>query len=95
MVTIISARYEWLTLPIALVLLTLVLLLATIIKSQRHGIHAWKSSSLALLSGPDQGTRDHLGQLGDKDILMSRARNVRAVLGVDGEYWSVGVVRDE
>jgi hypothetical protein len=64
-------------------------------KSQRQGIQTWKSLSLALLSGLDQETRDELGKLGDKEELMSRARNVRAALGTDGDYWNVGVVRDE
>lgn len=47
--TFIEIRWGWLAYPIALMLLTLVLLVAVIVETQRKDVVAWKSSSLALL----------------------------------------------
>ena len=47
--TFIVIRWSYLAYPIALVLLTMVVLIAVIIKTRRHGVIAWKNSALALV----------------------------------------------
>ncbi|KAL8790578.1 MAG: hypothetical protein Q9195_006258 [Heterodermia aff. obscurata] len=47
--TFIVIRWSYLAYPIALVLLTSVVLIAVIIETTRHGVIAWKNSALALV----------------------------------------------
>ena len=47
--TFIEVQWGWLAFPIALMLLTLILLVAVIVETQRRGAVTWKSSGLALL----------------------------------------------
>ena len=57
-VAFIETRWACLSLPLGLLLGSLVLLCATILKSQRSGTPAWKSSALAaLLHGPGEETQ--------------------------------------
>lgn len=53
----------WLTLPIANVILSLVLLLATMIRSHQQKVKIWKSASLATLQCLSSETRSHVGGL--------------------------------
>ena len=48
-VTYISITWAWLSLPIALVVLTFMMLIIVIVRNNARGIPAWKSSGLALL----------------------------------------------
>jgi len=47
--TFIEVRWGWLAFPIAFIFLTLILLVAVIVETQRRGAVAWKSSALAML----------------------------------------------
>ncbi|KAI1406759.1 hypothetical protein F5Y13DRAFT_197181 [Hypoxylon sp. FL1857] len=48
-VTYIAITWAWLSLPIALVVLTFVMLLIVVVRNNARGVAIWKSSSLALL----------------------------------------------
>lgn len=50
-IAFVRTDYLWLLLPIGLVSLTLIFLLATVLKSQRLGSRVWKSSNLATPQG--------------------------------------------
>lgn len=47
--TYVLVRWQWLSFPIALLLLTLVFLITTILKNAQNKISPWKSTTTALL----------------------------------------------
>ncbi|KAI0148251.1 hypothetical protein F4776DRAFT_606813 [Hypoxylon sp. NC0597] len=61
-VTYIAITWAWLSLPIALVVLTFVMLLVVVVRNNARGVAIWKSSSLALLfhnlEGWDEAERE-------------------------------------
>ena len=62
--TYVHIQWAWISLPAALVLLTLGYLVAVIVKSNIQNNPIWKSSSLAILfHGLDPTTRQELGRL--------------------------------
>ena len=66
--TYVSVRWPWLVLPVGLVLLSVALLAATIVSSNRHRCLVWKSDSLATLFhglSDDESYKRlyHLGQM--------------------------------
>jgi hypothetical protein len=86
METYIRVRWDWLGLPVGLIALSIVFLVATIVKNEKRRGMAWKSSSLALLfhglEGVARGAGEGLGQM--KEV----AKKTRVVLtrGDDGEW---------
>jgi hypothetical protein len=82
----VSVQWEWLTLPLALIALSLVVLVSTILKGRRHGTKIWKSSSLATLFGLDVDTRRRLGDLEDQDVLDNLTENVMVALKDSGDH---------
>lgn len=84
--TYIHVKWEWLCLPVGLVGMSIVFLVATMVKNERKKAMAWKSSSLALLfhglEGVGRGAGEGLWQM--KDV----ARRTRVVLtrGDDSEW---------
>lgn len=84
--TFIHVKWGWLGLPVGLVGMSIVFLVATMVKNERTKAMAWKSSSLALLfhglEGVGRGAGEGLGQM--KDV----AKRTRVVLtrGDDGEW---------
>jgi len=87
----VSVRYEWLIFPIALVLLTLFFLLATMMKSRHHGIPLWKSSSLAVLGGLDRETREELGNVRSVGDMVERAKEAIPTMRRRDHGWSLGI----
>lgn len=58
MQTCVGVKWQWLALPVGLLVLTIVFLVLTIIRTRSNQARVWKSSIFAVLfSGLDQGTR--------------------------------------
>lgn len=80
--TCIKVRWAWLILPSALILLTIVFLLATILGTRSRNM-TWKSSALALLfHGLDTISREQCGELMDLPAMENAAEQVQAKLAV-------------
>lgn len=90
--TYVSVNYEWLIFPISIVLLTLIFLLTTMIKSYRHGTHVWKSSTLAVLSALGPEAREALGVPGSIVDMDAKAKKLRLVMRQREEGWRMEVV---
>jgi len=88
METYVSAQYKYLVLPIGLIILTLVFLITTIVRSRM--IEVWKSSNLAVLSGLDKETREALGNFTSVASLKERAMDIKVVLRKDENGWKIG-----
>lgn len=75
LISFVEADYIWFTLPLALNLLTLIFLLATMTKSHRLGAKNWKSSNYSTLQGlhPDV-IRD--GGLGCPSVMEGNAEKL-------------------
>lgn len=91
-VAFVETNYLWLIFPIGLVSLTLVFLLATILKSQRLGSRIWKSSNLATLQALHENLHIRLGGLSSITEMEETAKNVEIRLNMEvgkehnGEY---------
>ena len=89
METYIKVRWEWIALPLALVLLTLVLLLSVILSSRKDGsIGIWKSSVLAaLVNGFSDSVREQFGASTRLSDIFERSAQIRVQLrqGKDGD----------
>lgn len=88
--TCIRVQWAWLSLPATLLLLTIVLLSATIVQTRSSGHSmAWKSSSLALLFhglGQDGEERKYEA-LRETDEMEDVAKNLRVRLSPQGLGW--------
>jgi len=73
-VSFVEAQYVWLTLPVTVVLLTLVFLVATIVKSRRLG--TWKSSNLTTLQGLHPSISQNLGGLESLSVMDEKVEKV-------------------
>lgn len=89
--TYVLISYPWLTQPIGIVILTLIFLLATILRNRRSGTRAWKDSSLATLAGLDSEVRQKLGPLRHVDTMNEKAKNTAVVMRRGGwrERWQL------
>ncbi|EER29434.1 hypothetical protein CPC735_071160 [Coccidioides posadasii C735 delta SOWgp] len=86
----VSVQWEWLTLPLALIGLSLIVLVSTIVKARRLGAKVWKSSSLAILLGFNVDTRKRMPDLDHKDILDNSTKGVVVSLEDSGDHtWSI------
>lgn len=92
-----SIQWAWLSLPLSLIALSLVLLAATVLKGNRRRTRVWKSSSLAVLQGLNVETRRRLGALDHVDVMDELAGKMRVTLdegGTDGdEGWRLAEVQ--
>ncbi|EFW15362.1 conserved hypothetical protein [Coccidioides posadasii str. Silveira] len=86
----VSVQWEWLTLPLALIGLSLIVLVSPIVKARRLGAKVWKSSSLAILLGFNVDTRKRMPDLDHKDILDNSTEGVVVSLEDSGDHtWSI------
>jgi len=80
----VRTRWEWLSLPLILLMMTLYLLIATISQQQGEaggGVGTWKTSGLAtLLHGPDEPTRAAMQTRTSLADVRLRARELTVVL---------------
>ncbi|KAH0368178.1 hypothetical protein KCU65_g4232, partial [Aureobasidium melanogenum] len=76
----IQVRWQWLTLPAAVVFLGLLLLIATIIQSHRSASMVWKSSPLALLFHPLHGWTDEELSRDSRSDMVDSAKRMRGQL---------------
>ncbi|KAJ9613504.1 hypothetical protein H2200_003446 [Cladophialophora chaetospira] len=94
--TLVSAQWPWLALPLGLIILSLVFLVATVLKGTHRKTIVWKSSSLAVLQGLSLETHRRLGGLDHLDIMDKQASKVHVRLdegGIDGG-WRLTEVRN-
>ena len=100
--TCIRVHWQWLTLPIALLTLTIVFFFAVVLQSQQYtrrsanqeGRKAWKSSSLPLLwCGLDDETRRRYGTLNDPVTMEDRGNELRVSLSRMHDVGDKGVGR--
>lgn len=89
--TYIEVHHAWLTLPIAIVILSLVLLLATMIQSHQQKLKIWKSESLATLQCLSNDTKSHTGCLASNNAMDERAESliVKLEIGDDEKGWRI------
>lgn len=87
--TCIAVRWEYIALPAALVVLTLVFLIAMIVETSRdRERHDWKSSALALLfHGLDPEVRAQHGDMHTVQEMESTAREMRVQLTHGDKGW--------
>ncbi|KAL9617319.1 MAG: hypothetical protein Q9160_007899 [Pyrenula sp. 1 TL-2023] len=87
--TCIDVRWQFLALPITLIVMSAIFILAMILMTVRKDrTHAWKSSSLALLfSGLDDATRQKQGVLEHLDDMMSAAEKLKVGLRKTDQGW--------
>lgn len=85
--TYVETNYVWFTLPIGLVLLTLIFLVATINRSHSLGAKNWKSSNFSTLQGLHPDVQDRLGGLEALSVMEGKADEVMVRLDskVNGE----------
>ncbi|KAI6715025.1 hypothetical protein JHW43_002391 [Diplocarpon mali] len=85
-----AIRWEWLTLPILVVLASLLFLLASIVRSARSGVEVVKGSPLALLfSDIDRSIKERLAMTGSHRCggMRERAGKTRVVLHAEEGKW--------
>ncbi|KAI0593783.1 hypothetical protein F4775DRAFT_576504 [Biscogniauxia sp. FL1348] len=82
--TYIRVRWEWLLLPIWTVLMSAVLLLATVIHSRRRKVAGWKSSSLLSLFTRFDGWKDDSLIVHSPRDMRRRAHEMTARFGIMG-----------
>lgn len=81
----IRVRWPWIVLPVSLVLSSLIILIATIIKPARSPVGAWKSSPLSLLfMDVDRGIKNRaIGQAGRFDGLQKSTGKIKVAMRTD------------
>lgn len=86
----VHVRWAFITVPVAILLLTALFLAAAIWRSQRSRTKLWKSSALAMLfHGLDHDTREKLGNGGTLKEKMMRAKDVKVQLDEQGDAGSL------
>jgi hypothetical protein len=86
--TCIGVQWAWLSLPAALLVLTLAFLTITIWKTKSREVNLWKSSQLALLfHGIDQASKEPHGVLEEVGEMKSAARAIRARVNQQSGMW--------
>ena len=91
--TFVVIRWSYLAYPIALVLLTMVVLIAVIIETTRHGVIAWKNSALALVLHELKGWEMPAPMITNVQELDRMAVRMKAIL-VDGGKISASNEKD-
>jgi hypothetical protein len=88
-ILLVNVRWQWITLPSALVLLSVVFMFSIIIESRRNGVFPWKDSTLAFLVLGMDGTLNKAAQEGmDKpDGILKAVGKSRVVLSEDNGLW--------
>jgi hypothetical protein len=89
--TYVSVTWLWLIFPGLVVLISLVFLLATMVKNSGRRAKVWKSSSLAALSGLSIETRAHLGDLTSTATVEERAQGIKVRLIEDEGRWKLDI----
>ena len=81
----IRIRWPWITLPVSLVLSSLMILITSIIKTARSPVEAWKSSPLSLLfMDVDRDIKNRaVGQAGRLDGLRKSTGKVKVAMRID------------
>lgn len=90
-VNYVAIQYLWFFLPVALISITLVFLLATILKSQRLGSRVWKSSNLATMQGLHIDLHTKLGGLSSLSEMEERAELIKVRFDMEGGKAEHGV----
>lgn len=86
----VQVRWKWMILPIALVVFSVLFLIATMIETRSNKVLAWKGSALALLMADvDQGVVSASQNGLDKVYgIANVARKTRVVLSEDNGVWT-------
>jgi hypothetical protein len=87
--TSVSVKYQWLTLPIVHILLTLLFLIATMLKNGQHGVQVWKSSALPVLMGMGRDTKEKLGDMKSAGQMEAKAKRFEVRMKKGDEGWSM------
>lgn len=83
--TYIHVEWPWITMPLAVLFIVLILLIFVIIDTKKKQVHAWKTSSLATLShGLDEQSRRLLADAENAEV--SAAEISVSLEKVDGEW---------
>lgn len=84
-VTQINVKWQWLALPMTILLLACICLVMTIIKTYHEQTVIWKSSALALMLHPLQGwSREEIGSHDTESGMMRKGQFIRGRLQRDG-----------
>ena len=83
--TFIVIRWGYLSYPLALVFLTMVVLIAVIVETRKHGVIAWKNSALALLFHELRGWETPASKIVNAKQLDRRATEMKGTLFDDGD----------
>lgn len=88
--TQIRVRWQWVTLPACLVLVTVTFLAMIAVQTKKSGVNVWKSSNIPMFcSGLDQALQGKLRETGDPVRMDDLSDEVLAKLVKDGKIWQV------
>ena len=89
--SVVRIHWPWISMPIALLALTLLLLMLTICSTRKHRLEAWRNDALAMvLHGIDPGVRQRMGPLNKLKDMEEIAEKTELVLGVERGSWRLG-----
>ncbi|KUJ14941.1 uncharacterized protein LY89DRAFT_720369 [Mollisia scopiformis] len=87
--TYISVDWYWLIFPCFMLLFAMIFLLVTIAKNHARRGEAWKSSSIAVLSGLSSDAKAKLGDLTFMTSMQERAKEIRVRLVEENGHWQL------
>jgi len=85
-VVLVDIRWVWISLPVILLLFSLMFLVATVIRSKKAEDHIgiWKTSALAILfNGPGEDVQNHVGTSSKMGYTRAKAKELKVQLGDD------------
>jgi len=85
----INVDWKWLTFPIALLVLGLIFLVATIVKSQFSSVGIWKGSTVATMLILKEDTRRELGPLSSSSRMTQLAKSKKVRLRNMAGVWNI------
>ena len=87
LVNYVEVKWPWLILPTTIMLLSLLLLVATMKQSSQMNVKPWKTSTLATLQGLSTELHDELGPLGVEVTMEERAGPLFVHLTKEDDGW--------
>lgn len=89
--SVVRVDWAWISMPIALLALALLLLVLTVCSTRKHRLEGWRNDALAvLLHGIDPDVRQRMGPLNKLKNMEEAAEETTLVLGLERGSWRLG-----